>query len=139
MPMPPAGSPTVFSIWDRVRSSHSTCDADCTFGSMIASRLAPAPSTTSTTSRYVHGVVRSLTRTTRVRPAQSPSFRAATTFLRASGLASGATASSRSRKTWSAGRPWALPSILTLDPGTARQDRRGRPSAAMVERLLSDR
>ena len=37
----------------------------CTFGSMMQSRFAPAPSTTSMTSRYVHSVVKSLTRTVR--------------------------------------------------------------------------
>src|SRR4051794_12582257 len=47
-------------------------------------------------------------------------------FLRASSFAPGATASSRSRNTWSAGSPCAFPSILVLEPGTARQDRRGR-------------
>src|SRR5204863_1675462 len=81
------------------------------------------------TSWYVHGVVRSLTRTTRALPDQSPVVRADTMFLRASGLASGATASSRSRKTWSAGSPWALSSIFGLDPGTARQERRAWPAA----------
>jgi hypothetical protein len=129
MPIPPTGSPTALSTWVSVRSSHWTCAASTTLGSITQSRLAPAPSTTSITSRYVHGVVRSLTRTTRVRPPQSPSFSAATMFLRASGFASGATASSRSRKTWSAGSVRALSSIFRLDPGTARQDRRGRPAA----------
>src|SRR5437763_5578388 len=94
---------------------------------MIASRCPPAPSTTSITSWYVHGLVRSLTRTTRAFPVHSPSLSAATMFLRAPGLASGATASSRSRNTWSAGRPWALSSILGLEPGTARQERRACP------------
>ena len=124
MPIPPTGRPSDFSNWVRVRSSHCTCAASCTLGSMIASRSAPAPSTTSMTSWYVHGVVRSLTRTTRALPVQSPVLSAATMFLRASGLASGATASSRSRNTWSAGSPWALSSILVLDPGTARHERR---------------
>ena len=47
-------------------------------------------------------------------------------FVRASGLASGATASSMSRNTWSAGSPCALSIILGLEPGTARLERRGR-------------
>src|SRR4051812_8308724 len=55
-------------------------------------------------------------------------------LCRASSLAPGATASSKSRKTWSAGNPWAFPSILTLEPGTARQDRRGRSGG--TEQLL---
>ena len=46
-------------------------------------------------------------------------------FFRASGLASGATASSMSMNTWSAGRPLALSSIFGLEPGTARFERRG--------------
>src|SRR5256714_14215919 len=45
-------------------------------------------------------------------------------FFRAPGLASGATASSRSRNTWSTGSPWALSSIFGFEPGTARQERR---------------
>src|SRR3954447_21666048 len=56
-------------------------------------------------------------------------------FRRASGLASGATASSRSRKTWSVGSPLALSIILVLDPGTARlerRDRSGRATGCMV-------
>src|SRR5262245_24614399 len=51
-------------------------------------------------------------------------------FFRAPSLASGATASSRSRKTWSAGSDWALSSIFGELPGTARQERRGRSSGA---------
>jgi len=51
-------------------------------------------------------------------------------FLRASGLARGATASSMSRKTWSAPRPLALSIILVLEPGTARFDRRERSGRA---------
>ena len=47
-------------------------------------------------------------------------------FLRASGLAIGATASSMSMKIWSAGRPRALSSIFGLLPGTARLERRER-------------
>ena len=75
-------------------------------------------------------MVQSLTRTVRIRSPQPPSFSAATMFLRASGLASGATASSMSRKTWSVGSPLALSIILVLDPGTARLERRDRSGRA---------
>jgi hypothetical protein len=116
----------VVSICVSRRSSATTCSALCTFGSMIASRFAPAPSTTSTTSRYVQCVVQSFTRTARIVDPHPPSFSAATTFLRASGFTSGAQASSRSRNAWSAPRPFAFDSIFTLEPGTARFERRGR-------------
>ena len=71
-------------------------------------------------------MVQSLTRTTRVLPLQSPVFSASTIRCRALSLTSGAQASSRSRNTWSAGRPWAFSRKRGLLPGTARQDRRGR-------------
>ncbi len=51
MPIRPTSYPIVFSIWVRSRSRATTCWASCTFGSMMQSRLAPAPSTTVTTSR----------------------------------------------------------------------------------------
>src|SRR5689334_2934527 len=60
-------------------------------------------------------------------------------FLRASGFTSGAQASSRSRKTWSAGRPLAFSRNRGLLPGTARQERRGRRvsvTGCMVPRSL---
>src|SRR5690349_24811186 len=44
-------------------------------------------------------------------------------FFRASGLASGATESSRSRKTWSASSPFALVRNRGFDPGVAKHDR----------------
>ena len=50
MPMAPTSRPVAFSIWVSSRSRATTCSAVCTLGSMIASRWAPAPSTTSTTS-----------------------------------------------------------------------------------------
>ena len=77
-------------------------------------------------SACVHGVVQSLTRTPRSWPAQPGAASAAATRLRASALASGATASSRSRKTSSAGRPLDLSIIFWLLPGTDRHVRRGR-------------
>ena len=51
MPIRPTSSPIVFSIWVSSRSSACTCSALCTLGSITQSRLAPAPSTTSMTSR----------------------------------------------------------------------------------------
>ena len=51
---------------------------------------------------------------------------AAATWVRARALASGATASSRSRNTSSAGRPLAFSIIFRLLPGTERQVLRGR-------------
>src|SRR5689334_16098049 len=51
---------------------------------------------------------------------------ARTTLSRAASFSSGATESSRSRNTMSAPSPGALPSIFSLEPGTARQVRRGR-------------
>src|SRR5579875_766399 len=130
MPIRPTSKPMVFSIWVSKVSSTTTCSAFCTLGSMMQSRFGPAPSTTSITSRYVQCVVQSLTRTTRILSPQPPSFSAATMFLRASGFTSGAQASSRSRNTWSAGRPFAFSRKRGLLPGTARQERRGRSVAA---------
>ena len=68
MPMRPTSKPLDFSIWVSSRSSATTWSAVCTLGSMMQSRFGPAPSTTSMTSAYVHCVVQSLTRTTRVLP-----------------------------------------------------------------------
>ena len=52
---------------ERVRGmADHTAAAVWTFGSMMQSRLWPAFSTTSTTSRYVHDVVQSFTRTVRI-------------------------------------------------------------------------
>src|SRR3712207_2005602 len=98
---------------------------------MMQSRSAPAPPTTSMTSWKVHSVVQSLTRTVRILSPQPPSFSAATMFLRAPGLASGAHASSRSRNTWSAPRPLAFSRKRGLLPGTARLERRDRSSATV--------
>src|SRR4030095_807772 len=99
---------------------------------MSQSRSGPAPSTISITSRYVHDVVQSLTRTTRTFSPQPPLVQPATMLPRASGLASGATASSRSRKTWSASSVLAFSRNLEFDPGTARQERRERYVFDMV-------
>ena len=138
MPIRPTSKPMVFSICVSSRSSATICWASCTFGSMMQSRFGPAPSTTVMTSRYVQCVVQSLTRTTRVLPVQSPSFSASTMVCRAPSLASGAQASSRSRKTWSAGRPWAFSRKRGLLPGTARQERRGRSGSAGASGVVGD-
>src|SRR5829696_3707428 len=137
MPIRPTSRPLAFSIWVSSMSSALTCAASCTFGSMIASSSAPAPPTTSSTSWNVHSVVQSLTRTVRILSPQPPSLSAATMFLRAPGLASGATASSMSRKTWSASRPFAFSRKRGLLPGTARLERRDRSSATVPPRSSS--
>ena len=68
-----------------------------------------------------------LTRTTRVGAVHSWPVSASTTFWRvASFFSSGATASSRSMNTMSAGSVAAFATIFGLEPGTARQDRRRR-------------
>src|SRR3954469_13117041 len=92
-------------------------------------------------SRKHQVVATSLTRTTRVGAVHSWPVSASTTFWRvASFFSSGATASSRSRNTMSAGSAAAFASILALEPGTARQDRRRRireiyADAAMTGRI----
>src|SRR3984957_19869844 len=130
MPISPTGSPWTVSNWVSSRSSAWTCETSETFGSTttssLASGAAPTADTTSMMSACVHGVVQSLTRTPRNCPAQPGAASAAATRPRASALASGATASSRSRKTSSAGRPLDLSIIFWLLPGTDRQVRRGR-------------
>ena len=122
----PTGSPWVRSSWVSNRSSAWTWVASVTLGSTITSRWAPAAETTSITSVWVHGVVQSFTRTPRSWPAQPGPASAAATWVRARALASGATASSRSRNTSSAGRPLAFSIIFRLLPGTERQVLRGR-------------
>src|SRR3954452_15414393 len=138
MPIRPGSYPCTFSNWVSSRSSATTCSAVCTFGSMMQSRLAPAPPTTSITSAYVHSVVQSFTRTTRSLLPQPPSFSAATMFFRASTLAIGATESSRSRNTWSASSPFALARNRGIDPGVARHDRRLRKTCSVVCAAIVD-
>ena len=78
-------------------------------------------------SRKHQVVATSLTRTTRVGAVHSRPVSASTMFWRvASFFSSGATASSRSMNTMSAGSVAAFATILGLEPGTARQDRRRR-------------
>src|SRR5262249_4714296 len=76
----------------------------------------------------------------------SPLFSASTIACLALCFTSGAQASSRSRNTSSAGRPWDFSRKRALLPGTARQERRGRsrfttapPSAAAAPGVLSGR
>ena len=51
MPIRPASRPLLSSTWPSSRSRATTCSAVWTLGSMMQSRFAPAPSTTSMTSR----------------------------------------------------------------------------------------
>ena len=79
-----------------------------------------------------------LTRTTRVGAVHSWPVSASTTFCRvASFFSSGATASSRSMNTMSAGSVAALATILGLEPGTARQDRRRRIREIYADRAMA--
>src|SRR5207245_10019232 len=71
-------------------------------------------------------VSHAFTRTHRTFSPQSWFLTASTTFARADSFSRGATESSRSMNTMSAARPGALASIFSLDPGTDRQERRGR-------------
>ena len=104
----------------------TTWAADSTFGSMISSSRGPALPTTSMTSYAVHFVDQSFTRTQSTLSPHSWSRTAAATLARDASFSLGATASSRSRNTMSAGMPGPLPSIFSLEPGMDRHERRGR-------------
>src|SRR5471032_3233294 len=71
-------------------------------------------------------------RTQRVLPVQLRVFSAWTIFLRASRFWLGATASSRSRKTWSAFDSEAFCIIFSLEPGVDSWTRRGRLGGRLV-------
>src|SRR5476649_2248095 len=71
-------------------------------------------------------------RTQRVLPVQLRAFSAWTIFLRASRFWLGATASSRSRKTWSAFDSEAFCIIFSLEPGVESWTRRGRRGGRSV-------
>src|SRR5918999_4377326 len=103
---------------------------------MMQSRYWPAFSTIVLRSSAAHCVSIELMRTTTVFSPQSLFFSASTTVPRASAFARGATESSRSKNTMSAGKVGAFPSILGLDPGTAKQDLRARNSASCFRELL---
>src|ERR1700677_315197 len=127
------------SSWLSKRSTNCTSAARMALVSMTVSRFFPAPVTTSMMSSKHHSVVTSLTRTQRVFLPQSRPFRASTMVLRAPGLADGATASSRSRKTWSASEAAALAIIFSLTPGTESCERRRRMGRVVMGLVLSDR
>src|SRR5471030_2453941 len=76
-------------------------------------------------------------RTQRVLPVQLSVFSAWTIFLRASRFWLGATASSRSRKTWSAFDSEAFCIIFSLEPGVDSWTRRGRRGGRSVTSLSS--
>ncbi|SKV20493.1 Uncharacterised protein [Mycobacteroides abscessus subsp. abscessus] len=78
-------------------------------------------------------MVQSLTRTDSSWPDHPGALSAAAIRWRASTLAGAATASSRSRKTSSAGRVFALSIIFWLLPGTASVVRRGRYAGAVTD------
>ena len=94
-----------------IRSGWSGVD---TLGTRIASGAA---ATAAVRSSANHGVSMPLTRMNTSRAPKPPAFTAATTWLRAVSLASGATASSRSRITPSAGSVFAFSSARAFEPG----------------------
>src|ERR1700722_11828959 len=71
-------------------------------------------------------------RTQRVLPFQLSVFSAWMIFLRASRFWLGATASSRSRKTWSAFDSEAFCIIFSLEPGVESCTRRGRRGRSVI-------
>src|SRR5476651_2380932 len=76
-------------------------------------------------------------RTQRVLPVQLSVFSARMIFLRASRFWLGATASSRSRKTWTAFDSEAFCIIFSLEPGVDSWTRRGRRGGRSVISLSS--
>ena len=78
-------------------------------------------------------------RTQRVLPFQFSVFSAWTIFLRASRFWLGATASSRSRKTWSAFNSDAFCIIFSLEPGVESCTRRARRGRSVMSCLLRQR
>src|SRR5436309_5411956 len=75
-------------------------------------------------------------RTPTVFPAHPPPASAVRTLARAASFAWGATESSRSQKTSSAGSVGALASIRGDEPGTERQDRRDRMGGRTFRQTL---
>ena len=126
IPMWPIGKPAEISTWRSNMSVATICAADSTFGNMISSRRSPALPTTSMMSYAVHLVLQSFTRTHNTLSPQSLPRIAAAIFARDASFSLGATASSRSRNTMSAGIPGPLPSIFSDEPGIDRHERRGR-------------
>src|SRR5476649_1374353 len=121
-----------FSSWCSSLSANSTSAVVMTLVIMMVSRCSPAPSTTSMMSSKAYSVVRSLMRTQRVLPVQLSVLSAWMIFLRASRFWLGATASSRSRKTWSAFDSEAFCIIFSLEPGVDNWTRRGRRGGRSV-------
>ena len=113
------------SNWSSMRCTNNTSAALFALVSMMVSSFSPAPATTSMMSSWHHCVSTSLMRTHRVRGRQSRALTASTTMRLADSLALGATASSKSRKTWSISKPAALAIIFSELPGTESWQRRG--------------
>ena len=97
-----------------------------TFGTITQSSASPAPATTPSRSSRHQGVPTTLIRTARVCGHPLTAQRVDDQLPGRIVLPSGATASSRSRNTWSAGSVAAFRSIFSLEPGTARHERRTR-------------
>src|SRR4029077_14664483 len=105
---------------------------------MMQSSAPCAPETTYRMSRKHQVVSMPLTRTTRVGAVYSWPESASTAVWRvACAFSRGATASSRSMNTMSAGSVAALATILGLEPGTARQDRRRRMREIYAARAMA--
>ena len=127
MPMRPTSRPRVFSIWVSSRSSRAPASAVCTLGSMMQSRLAPAPSTTAITSPYVHWVVQV------VDPHDPGLARPVALVQRRDDVGAGVGLGQRRdrspRGRGTPGRragPAPCRASSGCEPGTARQERRGR-------------
>src|SRR5712692_797348 len=101
----------------------SSWSGACTLGTRIASGAVCARAARSSAN---HCVPMPLMRTNTSRAPNPPAFRASRTCARAASLASGATASSRSRMMPSAGRLRALSMARAFDPGMYSTLRRGR-------------
>ena len=134
-PRPPRSGPrarcawsgrSLVSSWVRRTSTHHTSRAVRALGTMSTSSDSRAPVTTSMMSPWHHGVSRPFTRTARTVRPQSKPVSAATAVPRAASLATGAQASSRSKKTRSAPEPAAFSHIRSLLAGVASSERRAR-------------
>ena len=119
------GAPASFMIF----SISWTCAALSTFGSRIASGPAFDAAIMSS---LPQGVSRPFTRMMISRLPYSPDAALAQTIPRASTLASGATASSRSRMSASAAKLLAFSCARALEPGIYRTERRGRMFFVMI-------
>ena len=120
---PPAWSPA---------SMAATSAGEFTLGTTTAAGPAAAAAARSSACQSVSSP---FTRMVSSRLPYSPEVRAATTLSRASALASGATASSRSRISESADSPLAFSSARVLAPGMYSTERRGRRASVLVAPL----